>query len=125
MRRRPPRSTRTDALFPYTTLFRSPFATLLVAGAMAALDRSTIDAARDLGAPKLRILAELVLPQVMPTLVVALVLSVATMMSVLSVPVMVRGHRPPMMPVQMAFLLKPYPTNTRQSGVAEKSVTGR
>src|SRR3546814_15654426 len=24
MRRRPPRSTRTDTLFPYTTLFRSP-----------------------------------------------------------------------------------------------------
>src|SRR3546814_1272139 len=27
MRRRPPRSTRTDTLFPYTTLFRSPSAT--------------------------------------------------------------------------------------------------
>src|SRR3546814_14504580 len=26
MRRRPPRSTRTDTLFPYTTLFRSGFA---------------------------------------------------------------------------------------------------
>src|SRR3546814_7064409 len=26
MRRRPPRSTRTDTLFPYTTLFRSPVA---------------------------------------------------------------------------------------------------
>src|SRR3546814_16483661 len=25
MRRRPPRSTRTDTLFPYTTLFRAPF----------------------------------------------------------------------------------------------------
>src|SRR3546814_8716930 len=25
MRRRPPRSTRTDTLFPYTTLVRSPF----------------------------------------------------------------------------------------------------
>src|SRR3546814_2756703 len=29
MRRRPPRSTRTDTLFPYTTLFRSPWWTLL------------------------------------------------------------------------------------------------
>src|SRR3546814_12980144 len=28
MIRRPPRSTRTDTLFPYTTLFRSPFAVL-------------------------------------------------------------------------------------------------
>src|SRR3546814_10421183 len=30
MIRRPPRSTRTDTLFPYTTLFRSWLATLLV-----------------------------------------------------------------------------------------------
>src|SRR3546814_6258149 len=29
MIRRPPRSTRTDTLFPYTTLFRSPFGVLL------------------------------------------------------------------------------------------------
>src|SRR3546814_8689704 len=29
MRRRPPRSTRTDTLFPYTTLFRSEFVLLL------------------------------------------------------------------------------------------------
>src|SRR3546814_4667642 len=29
MIRRPPRSTRTDTLFPYTTLFRSPFRELL------------------------------------------------------------------------------------------------
>src|SRR3546814_2513580 len=28
MIRRPPRSTRTDTLFPYTTLFRSPFMVL-------------------------------------------------------------------------------------------------
>src|SRR3546814_12951272 len=56
--RRPPRSTRTDTLFPYTTLFRSSFALLhlpglIVAGAslafacrlwllMALLDGSTI-----------------------------------------------------------------------------------
>lgn len=85
-----------------------PFATLLVAGAMAALDRSTIDAARDLGAPKLRILGEIVVPQVMPTLVVALVLSVVTMMSVLSVPVMISGHSPTMMTVQMAFRVNAY-----------------
>lgn len=85
-----------------------PFTTLLVAGAMAALDRSTIDAARDLGAPKLRILGEIVVPQVMPTLVVALVLSVVTMMSVLSVPVMISGHSPTMMTVQMAFRVNAY-----------------
>src|SRR3546814_16890036 len=33
MIRRPPRSTRTDTLFPYTTLFRSPF--VLSAGSLA------------------------------------------------------------------------------------------
>src|SRR3546814_13233119 len=32
MRRRPPRSTRTDTLFPYTTLFRSHAAVAVVAG---------------------------------------------------------------------------------------------
>lgn len=85
-----------------------PFATLLVAGAMAALDRSTIDAARDMGASKPRILAEIVVPQVMPTLVVALVLSIVTMMSVLSVPVMISGHSPTMMTVQMAFRVNAY-----------------
>src|SRR3546814_15215481 len=35
MRRRPPRSTRTDTLFPYTTLFRSIFGTHPRAGATA------------------------------------------------------------------------------------------
>src|SRR3546814_8584250 len=35
MIRRPPRSTRTDTLFPYTTLFRSRFRVDLVADALA------------------------------------------------------------------------------------------
>src|SRR3546814_12820583 len=38
MIRRPPRSTRTDTLFPYTTLFRSFFC-----GSCAVLRRSAID----------------------------------------------------------------------------------
>src|SRR3546814_1245300 len=33
MIRRPPRSTRTDTLFPYTTLFRSPVAVVVLAAA--------------------------------------------------------------------------------------------
>src|SRR3546814_16060315 len=36
MIRRPPRSTLTDTLFPYTTLFRSKLVPLLVAGALLA-----------------------------------------------------------------------------------------
>ena len=43
---------------------QTPFVALLVAGAMASLDRSTIEAARNLGAGRLRILLEIVLPQV-------------------------------------------------------------
>src|SRR3546814_19037275 len=35
MRRRPPRSTRTDTLFPYTTLFRSERIEVLTDGASA------------------------------------------------------------------------------------------
>src|SRR5687767_9362898 len=43
---------------------QTPFVTLMVAGAMASLDRSTIEAARNLGAARLRILVEIVVPQV-------------------------------------------------------------
>src|SRR3546814_1417622 len=42
MVRRPPRSTRTDTLFPYTTLFRSPGDGPLAARVEAYLDRFTI-----------------------------------------------------------------------------------
>ena len=82
---------------------QAPFAALMVAGAMAALDRGTIDAARNLGASRLRILFEIVVPQVRPTLMVALILSCVTMMSVLSVPLMLSGQSPTMMTVQMAY----------------------
>jgi len=82
---------------------QAPFATLMVAGAMAALDRGTIDAARNLGASRLRILLEIIVPQVRPTLMVALILSCVTMMSVLSVPLMLSGQSPTMMTVQMAY----------------------
>src|SRR3546814_8085408 len=34
MIRRPPRSTRTDTLFPYTTLFRSPHLRRMMAGSL-------------------------------------------------------------------------------------------
>lgn len=87
---------------------QTPFVALLVAGAMASLDRSTIEAARNLGAGRLRILVEIVTPQVLPTLVVALILSFVTMMSVLSVPIMISGESPTMMTVDMAFRINAY-----------------
>src|SRR3546814_11104903 len=41
MIRRPPRSTRTDTLFPYTTLFRSVFALIPSLCERAGIDRET------------------------------------------------------------------------------------
>ncbi len=85
-----------------------PFVALLVAGAMAALDRTTIEAARNLGAGRLRILVEIVVPQVRQTLLVGLILSFVTMMSVLSVPIMISGESPTMITVDMAFRINNY-----------------
>ncbi|HUI16870.1 MAG TPA: sugar ABC transporter permease [Alphaproteobacteria bacterium] len=87
---------------------QTPFVALLLAGAMASLDRATIEAARNLGAGRLRILIEIVLPQVGGTLVVGLVLSFVTMLSVLSVPIMVSGGAPTMITVDMAFRINSY-----------------
>ncbi|MHC1550650.1 ABC transporter permease [Phyllobacterium sp. K27] len=82
---------------------QTPFVTLLVAGAMASLDRSTIEAARNLGASRLRILIEIVLPQIAGTLLVGLILSFVTMMSVLSVPLMINAQSPTMLTADIAF----------------------
>lgn len=87
---------------------QTPFVTLLLAGAMASLDRATIDAARNLGARRPRILVEIVVPQVLPTLMVGLILSVVTIMSVLSVPLMINAHTPTMMTVDIAFRINSY-----------------
>jgi ABC-type spermidine/putrescine transport system permease subunit I len=87
---------------------QTPFVALLVAGAMAALDRAMIEAARNLGASRPRILIEIVLPQVSGTMIVGLILSFVTMLSVLSVPIMVSGGSPTMMTVDMAFRINSY-----------------
>ncbi|MEE8271631.1 MAG: sugar ABC transporter permease [Alphaproteobacteria bacterium] len=87
---------------------QTPFVALLVAGAMASIDRSTIEAARNLGASRLRALVEIIVPQVQQILVVGLVLSFVTMMSVLSVPIMISGNTPTMMTVDMAFRINAY-----------------
>src|SRR5438876_1202980 len=86
----------------------TPFVALLVAGAMAALDRATIEAARNLGAGGLRILIEIILPQVAGVIVVGLVLAFVTMLSVLSVPIMISGGAPTMITVDMAFRVNSY-----------------
>ena len=85
-----------------------PFAALLIAGAMASLDRSMMESARGLGAGRLRILLEIVLPQVQATVWVALILSFVTMLSALSVPMMIIAGSPTLLTVDMAWRVNSY-----------------
>ena len=87
---------------------QTPFVTLMLAGAVAGLDRSMIEAARNLGASRLRAMVEIIIPQIMPVLMVGLILSFVTMMSVLSVPLMVAGSQPTLLTVDMAFRINSY-----------------
>jgi ABC-type spermidine/putrescine transport system permease subunit I len=87
---------------------QTPFVALLVAGAMAGLDRSMFEAARNLGASRLRILFEIVVPQVRQTLLVGLILSFVIMLSVLSVPLMINAQSPTMITANMAFRINAY-----------------
>jgi putative spermidine/putrescine transport system permease protein len=82
---------------------QAPFVTLLLAGAMAALEPQHVEAARNLGANRLRVLIDIVLPQVRGTLLVGLVLSFVTMLSVLSVPMMINPNSPTMITVDVAY----------------------
>ena len=82
---------------------QAPFVTLLLAGAMASLETQQIEAGRNLGAPRWRVLVDVVLPQVRGTLLVGLVLSFVTMLSVLSVPLMINPNSPTMMTVDVAY----------------------
>jgi putative spermidine/putrescine transport system permease protein len=82
---------------------QAPFVTLLLAGAMASLETQQIEAGRNLGAPRWRVLVDVILPQVRGTLLVGLVLSFVTMLSVLSVPLMINPNSPTMMTVDVAY----------------------
>lgn len=84
------------------------FSTLLISGAMAALDDSQIRAARNLGASRFRILVQIILPQITASIGVAMVLSTVTIMSVLSVPLMIGTGTPTMMTADMAFRVNSY-----------------
>jgi putative spermidine/putrescine transport system permease protein len=87
---------------------QAPFVTLLVAGAMASLESQHIEAARNLGARRLRVLIDIILPQVRGTLLVGLVLSFVTMLSVLSVPLMINPNSPTMVTVDVAYRINTF-----------------
>jgi len=81
---------------------------LLLAGAMASIETQHIEAARNLGARRLRVLIDIILPQVRGTLLVGLVLSFVTMLSVLSVPLMINPNSPTMMTVDVAYRINTF-----------------
>ncbi len=87
---------------------QTAFAALLISRAMASLDQSGILAARNLGASRFRILIQIITPQIIPTLTVALILSCVTMMSVLSVPLIIGTGTPTMLTADMAFRINSY-----------------
>ena len=87
---------------------QAPFVILLLAGAMASLESQHIEAARNLGARRLRVLIDIVLPQVRGTLLVGLVLSFVTMLSVLSVPLMINPNSPTMVTVDVAYRINTF-----------------
>jgi putative spermidine/putrescine transport system permease protein len=80
-----------------------PFVTLMVAGAMAALDPALVEAARNMGAGRVRVLLGIVLPLVTAPLTVGCVLTFVTLMSVLSVPMMLSSESPTLITVDMAY----------------------
>lgn len=80
-----------------------PFVTLIVAGAVASLETAQIEAARNLGAKRMRVLVEIIVPQIRGPLVVASVLTFVTLLSVLSVPMMINAGSPTMITVDMAY----------------------
>ncbi len=87
---------------------QAPFVTLLLAGAMASIETQHIEAARNLGAQRLRVLIDIILPQVRGTLLVGLVLSFVTMLSVLSVPLMINPNSPTMVTVDVAYRINTF-----------------
>lgn len=87
---------------------QAPFVTLLLAGAMASIETQHIEAARNLGARRSRVLIDIILPQVRGTLLVGLVLSFVTMLSVLSVPLMINPNSPTMITVDVAYRINTF-----------------
>ena len=104
---------------------QAPFVTLLLAGAMASLETQHIEAARNLGARRLRVLVDIVLPQVRGTLLVGLVLSFVTMLSVLSVPLMINPNSPTMITVDVAYRINTHRRlRGRQCAVPDVAAAG-
>lgn len=81
----------------------TPYAALIVLGAFRALDSSYIEAARNLGASKAKIVFTVIIPMCKPSIMVAAVLTFVRTISSLTIPVMIGPNTPNMITVDMMF----------------------
>ncbi|MGB9820321.1 MAG: ABC transporter permease [Pseudothermotoga sp.] len=81
----------------------TPYAALIILGAFRALDSSYIEAARNLGASKGKIVFTVIIPMCKPSIMVAAILTFVRTISSLTIPVMIGPNTPNMITVDMMF----------------------
>lgn len=81
----------------------TPYAALIVLGAFRALDNSYIDAARNLGACRAKVVFTVIIPMCRPSIMVAAILTFVRTISSLTIPVMIGPNTPNMITVDMMF----------------------
>ncbi|MFN4191214.1 MAG: ABC transporter permease [Pseudothermotoga sp.] len=81
----------------------TPYAALIVLGVFRALDNSYIEAARNLGASKAKIVFTVIMPMCKPSIMVAAILTFVRTISSLTIPVMIGPNTPNMITVDMMF----------------------
>lgn len=81
----------------------TPYATLIVLGAFRSLDSAYIEAAQNLGANKVKIVLDVLLPMCRPSIMVAFILTFVRTISSLTIPIMVGPASPNMITVSMMF----------------------
>src|SRR3546814_6717820 len=112
MIRRPPRSTRTDTLFPYTTLFRSglilahaalgaPFVVTTVTATLQGFDKNRTRASYSLGASPIHTFFNITLPIIAPGVVSGALFAFATSFDEVVVTLFLAGPEQVTLPRQM------------------------
>lgn len=92
----------TGLLFSFVWVM-TPFATLIILGAFKALDPAYVEAAQNLGASKLRIVFDILIPLSGPSIMVAMILTFVRTISSLTIPLMVGPNKPNMITIDMMF----------------------
>ncbi|MGB9790445.1 MAG: ABC transporter permease [Thermotoga caldifontis] len=81
----------------------TPYAALIVLGAFRSLDNAYIEAARNLGASRWKIVFDVLIPMCRPSIMVAFILTFVRTISSLTIPIMVGPASPNMITVNMMF----------------------